>query len=257
MKSVNSWRIIVNLSTRPLFFRSEIQRYVLFLIGRVGSTYLMELMNSHPNIKALGEELHDLHAKHSDAQLAWMRKYFTPPLVGRYKVVGFNAKLEQILEPDEFAKLMREFNCSVINLQRRNRIKGTVSYFVGRKLSESTGMWGLFKDENRPSAVFIDLAEFDEHLQTREQLQQELDKYIDELGLPTLFLSYEDLLVKREDVLQQIFTFLNVKPLPATANTLKITNDDLRKAILNFDELKAKYIGTKYEKMFDEILVSN
>jgi len=245
----------MNLNNRPIYFRPEIQRYVLFLIGRVGSTYLMELLNSHPNIHALSEELHDLQEKGSASQLEWVRRYFTPPLVGRYKVVGFNTKLEQVLEPEEFAKLIRDFSCKVINLQRRNRIKGTVSYFVGKKLSDSTGMWGLFKDENRPNAVYIDPVEFDDHLQTREQLQRDQDSYIKSLALPTLSICYEDLYTNKDDVLNQIFNFFDVQPLPVKAATLKITNDNLRNAILNFDELKTKYAGSQYEKMFDEILV--
>jgi LPS sulfotransferase NodH len=246
----------MNLKSRPFYFRSEVQCYVLFLIGRVGSTYLMQLLNYHSNIKALGEELHDLQEKGATAQLEWVRRYFTPQIIGRYKVVGFNTKMDQVMDLDAFANMMRKFNCNVIHLQRCNRIKGTVSYFVGKKLSESTGMWGLFDEGNRPPAVYIDPAAFDEHLQIREKLQQDLDQYIDYLKLPTLSLSYEDLLLNKEAVLQQIFTFLQVKPLPVKAQALKITNDDLHKAIINFDELKGRYIGTHYEKMFDEVLVA-
>ncbi len=246
----------MNLKTRPIYFRSEVQRYVLFLIGRVGSTYLMELLNAHPNFHALSEEFNDPQENGSAAQLEWVRRYLAPPLVGRYKVVGFNTKLENVLDQDEFAELMKEYKCKVINLQRRNRIKGTVSYFVGKKLSDSTGMWGLFKEENRPTAVHIDPVEFDEHLQIREQLQRDQDRYIKNLGLPTLSLCYEDLFLDKDEVLKQIFTFFHVKPLPVKAAALKITSDNLRKAILNFDELKAKYTGTQYEYMFDEILVS-
>ena len=36
----------------------------------------------------------------------------------------------------------------------------------------------------------------------------------------------------------------------------KNTNDDLREAVSNFDELRSHYIGTPYEQMFDEVLVS-
>ncbi len=244
----------MNLSARPVFIQSEVQRYVLFLIGRVGSTYLTGLLNSHPNIRALGEELEDLQAKGSEAQLEWVRHYFTPPLIGRNKVVGFNTKLEQVLDPVEFAKLLREYRCKVIHLQRRNRIKGTVSYFMGRKLSEATGMWGLFNPENRPSAIQIDPTAFSEHLDERERLQHELVNYIEHLALPTLTLSYEELLVRRDHVLQQIFGFLGVRALPVKSATLKITNDNLRDALVNFDELRARYNGTPYETMFDEIL---
>jgi hypothetical protein len=35
---------------------------------------------------------------------------------------------------------------------------------------------------------------------------------------------------------------------------LKITSDNLREAVTNFDELRACYQGTFYENMFDEVL---
>jgi hypothetical protein len=215
----------------------------------------MELLNAHPNIHALSEEFNDPQENGSAAQLEWVRRYFTPPLIGRYKVIGFNTKLENVLDPNELAKLMKKYKCKVINLQRRNRIKGTVSYFVGKKLSEATGMWGLFKEENRPSAVYIDPDEFDEHLQIREQLQRDQDRYINNLGLPALSLCYEDLSLDKDGVLKQVFSFFHIKPLTVKATALKITSDNLRNAILNFDELKSRYIGTQYENMFDEILV--
>jgi hypothetical protein len=43
--------------------------------------------------------------------------------------------------------------------------------------------------------------------------------------------------------------------MPLKATVLKITDDNLRNAIINNDELKAMYIGTQYESMFDEIVV--
>ena len=36
----------------------------------------------------------------------------------------------------------------------------------------------------------------------------------------------------------------------------KNINDDLREAVSNFDELRSHYVGTPYEQMFDEVLVS-
>ncbi len=36
---------------------------------------------------------------------------------------------------------------------------------------------------------------------------------------------------------------------------IKNTSDDLRKVIMNFDELRSHYIGTPFELMFDEVLV--
>lgn len=247
----------MNLNIQPFYFRSQVQRYVLFLIGRVGSTYLMQLMNSHPSILALSEELNDLQEKGAAAQLEWTQHFFTPPLITRHQVIGFNVKLYHVVDPAAFSQLMVENNCKVIHLQRRNRIKGTVSYFMGKKLSESTGMWGLFDEQNRPTSIQIDPDEFDAMLQRREQIQGELDKYIESINLPKLMIYYEDLQFNRDLVLQQLFSFFNVKTYPVQANTLKIASDDLRKVIINFDQLRSKYEGTLYAPMFDEVLGAN
>ena len=42
--------------------------------------------------------------------------------------------------------------------------------------------------------------------------------------------------------------------MKVTSNSLKVTSDDLRDSVKNFDELRARYVGTPYEPMFDEVL---
>ena len=37
-------------------------------------------------------------------------------------------------------------------------------------------------------------------------------------------------------------------------STVKVTSDDLRESIENFDDLREHYVGTEYEAMFDEVL---
>jgi hypothetical protein len=55
--------------------------------------------------------------------------------------------------------------------------------------------------------------------------------------------------------LLQVFSFLRVNTRPVQAVTKKNTHDNLREVILNFDEVRANYVNTKYEHMFDEVLV--
>jgi hypothetical protein len=38
----------------------------------------------------------------------------------------------------------------------------------------------------------------------------------------------------------------------AEGKTLKHTSDDLRQVVVNLDELRARYAGTRYAPMFDE-----
>ena len=240
---------------RPVYFRNEITRYVLFLVARVGSTYLVSMLNAHPNVTALGEALRDLEEDGAEVQLRWARDFLNPPLVSRNGSMGFNVKLVHLVDPDAFARLLHEQQCKIIHLQRRNRIKAVVSRLNGRRLYKRTGMWGLFDESERPGAFHVDPEEFDEFLKHRERMDTELEDYVGRLELPTLRLFYEDILADEDAFLAGVFTFLNVPSKPVEGKTLKITSDDLREVLLNFDEIRANYVGTKYEAMFDEVFV--
>jgi len=240
---------------RSLYLRKEITRYVLFLVGRVGSTYLTSLLDSHSRIEALGEALRDLEDEGAEVQLRWATEFLSPPLVSRKAARGFNVKLVHLADLDAFSELLHEQECKIIHLQRRNRVKAVVSRLNGRRLHKRTGMWGLFEESDRPGAFHVDPEEFNEFLKHREQVDKELEDYVDNLGLPTLELFYEDLLTDENAFLNDVFAFLNVPSKQVEGRTLKITSDDLREVILNFDEIRGNYVGTKYEAMFDEVLV--
>lgn len=238
-----------------IILRDQVSTFVLFLVARVGSTYLTSVLASHPQITALGEELRDREKDGATAQLDWSRKFLTPPLVGRHRSRGFNVKLVHLADRDAFAELLREKNCRILHMARRNRIKSVVSRMNGSRLFDKTGMWGLFDKSNRPPALTVDLAQFDEYLRHRERVDRELEDYVGRLGLRTLNLYYEDMLRDEDGFLKKLYAFLDVDPHPVKGQTLKITSDDLRQAIVNFDEVHAQYKGTEYEPMFDEVII--
>ena len=243
------------MAARSIYFRNQVSTYVLFLVGRVGSTYFSHLLNSHPEIYACQEELAALQDDGPGAQLDWARDFLTPPLVGRNAVKGFSVKRIQLLDPDGFANLLSDKGSKIIHMQRRNRIKAVVSYLNGKRLADKTGMWGLFKESDRLPAFTIDPDEFAEALKNREKVEGDLSDYVNTLDRPKLELYYEDMLLDLDAFLEPVFSFLEVPPAPLSAGVKKNTSDDLRNVIENFDELKSKYAGTPYEPMFDEVLI--
>jgi hypothetical protein len=63
------------------------------------------------------------------------------------------------------------------------------------------------------------------------------------------------MLINEDEFIRRVFEFMGVRYLAIKGKTLKNTQDNLRDAIVNFDELRRKYAGTPYEPMFDEVLV--
>lgn len=236
------------------FFQPQVVPYVILFIERDGSTYLTSLLTAHPDIQGVYERLAVLKQQGASAaeQLGWARSFLQPPLVGRAAAIGFKTKLVDVLDQAGFARLLQEKRCRIIQMQRRNHVKAVVSRINARRLHEASGNWNLYKESDRMPPSAMDLGEFDQYLQERAQADQELNAYVQRLGLPTLKLVYEDLLRDREATLRSVFSFLRVRYIALTAKTLKNTSDDLRDAILNFDELKNHYQGTAYAAMFDE-----
>jgi LPS sulfotransferase NodH len=236
--------------------RREVTPFVILFIERDGSTYLTSLLAGHREIRAVYERFSVMRQKGQNAaeQLAWARSFLTPPWIGRMAACGFKTKLVDILDPIGMAALLRERNCRVIQMRRRNHVKAVVSRINARRLHEASGNWNLYREEDRMPPLEIDPQEFDAFLQERMQAEQALQAYVDHLGLSSLTLCYEELLRSREASLRQVLTFLRVRPMSLDGRTLKHTSDDLRQVVLNFDDLRRRYSGTAYGPMFDEVL---
>lgn len=243
---------------RGFYLRHQVTRYVILFIERDGSTHLTSLLMSHPEIKADYERLAVLRQEGAKAedQLAWIRSYFTPGLVNRYEAVGFKTKLVDVLDRDGLTRVLQDNHCRVIQMHRRNFVKAVVSRINARRLYEASGKWNLYDQKDRMPAFDIDPDIFEQYLQEREQAESELIAYVDQLGLPALKIVYEDLLVNSAMILAQVFNHIGVHPFQVQSKTLKHTSDNLRDVVLNFDELRSGYEGTKYATMFDEVLVS-
>ena len=239
------------------FLPGQVRPYVILFIERDGSTYLTSLLTSHPDVQAVYERFAVLKQKGEGAkeQLDWLRAYFTPPLISRKAALGFKTKLVDVIDLDGFTRVLREKGVSIIQMKRGNRVKAVVSRMNAARLHDKSGNWNLYKEEDRLPPMQVDPQIFAQYLQEREEADQQLDQYVASLMLPTLCITYEELLTSRDDVLNRVFAFLKVRPMVLEGKTLKNTSDDLRDVVLNFDVLKQAYQGTVYEPMFDEVLV--
>lgn len=242
---------------RKFFLRSQVTPYVILFIERDGSTYMISLLTSHPQIQSVYERFAVMKQKGASGkdQIEWARRFFSPPLVTKYGAVGFKTKLVDILDKSSFMQLLIEKKVRIIQMQRRNQVKAVVSRINAKRLHDVTGNWNLYNEKERLPAFEIDPQVFHQYLLERIQADEELTHFTKKLNLPTLKMVYEDLLINRDQVLSKVFDFLGVDPFPVEGKTLKNTSDDLREVVLNFEQIRSKYLGTPFESMFDEVLV--
>jgi LPS sulfotransferase NodH len=239
------------------YLRPQVTAYVILFIERDGSTYLTSMLMEHPEIQAEYEKFAVLRQQGADGkgQLEWLDAFLTPPWIGKKAALGFKTKLVDVLDLDGFTGLLRRKHCHIIQMRRRNMVKAVVSRINARRLYEASGNWNLYKESDRLPPLDIDPIQFDQYLEERRQADQALDDYTAGLSLPKIKVEYEDLLVNRDRVMKELFDFIGVRPQELKGKTLKNTQDNLREVVLNFDDLRARYIGTVYASMFDEVLV--
>ncbi|MCF8063144.1 MAG: hypothetical protein K9M82_11550 [Deltaproteobacteria bacterium] len=240
-----------------LYHRNQITPFVLLFEGRAGSTFLIEHLDSHPQIRARKEILGPLRKDPPRAQLERTRNVLTRGLVSRYKAMGFKTKLRILTDPAGFSNLLHELDVKIIHLKRKNRVKEALSELLSNILKEKINDYNIYSSEERLDPIHVDYREFNWTLRLREDLDSKLNDYISTMKLPVLPIFYEDLLLGLDDQLKKIFQFIDVKNSKTKSGMVKHTNEDLRKVITNFDEIKKKYLNTDYEMMFDEVLFSN
>jgi LPS sulfotransferase NodH len=235
-----------------IFLANKFTPYVILFIERDGSTYLSSLLSSHPYIEAVFERFAVMKQKNAGAleQIEWAKEFWTPALINKVIARGFKTKLVDIVDPQGFASLCKEKNVKIIHMHRQNKIKAVISKINAKQLYDKSGFWNLYQEEDRIPATLFDISQVDELILEREKLDCELEDFVSKLGQPTLKVTYENLLLNKEELLKQIFEFLHVSNKLVEAKTMKHTDDDLRNVILNYDELRNHYTNTPYFEMF-------
>lgn len=226
----------------------------LFL-GRSGSTYLMEALAAHPAIEAGFEELGSRREEGAAAQLRFAREFFGREVAAPVAALGFKTKLQDVLDPEAFASLLRDVRANVVLLQRRNVVKAVVSWFRSEQVHASTGDWNVYSEAHRPPRMTIEPEEFVTRLRLYEEAREKLQEFALSLERPTLMLYYEDLIGDEAGTLNAVCGFLGVPPHPLRGKALKATPDDLRDAVTNVEELRHA-AGGRYLAMFDEVPAS-
>jgi LPS sulfotransferase NodH len=231
----------------------DARRFVVLFPGRSGGTYLVSALNTHPGVVAVPEPLGLRKGQGRRRQVAWIRRHYRGGSAPDAEALGISTKVADLLDPDGFAALMRHHDARVVLLQRANAVKHVVSIMRVRVLKDTIGEWTL-TEPHELGPIHVDPDEFATKLRTSQARQAATAAYADALGLPVLRVDYRELLVEAPATFRRVFEHLGVTPIDVQGSTFKLTSDDLRASIENFDELRGRYAGTEYEAMFDEVL---
>ena len=233
-----------------LRIRSRVRKFIVVFPGRTGSTFLLSALRDHSQIRATGELIGRLKQQGAPAQEQAIRDWFRGRYFATERVVGFKTKLVDVKDRQRFAELLEEFDCRIIVMARENHVKHVVSRYNAKLLRDATDRWNLRLGDEQLPPVEIAFDEFDAALQKVVRHQNDIDAWIPKLDLHTLRITYETLLGEGQKCFDEVCDFVGVRHEAMQGRTEKATNDDLRLALSNFEELADRYRGTKYEPLF-------
>jgi LPS sulfotransferase NodH len=252
------------------FYRDNI--YIITCPARSGSTMLVQLLRSHPEICSHSEVftpdgitgITGTYLRKSREQAGFLerlsRERDRNPIKFLYKivldlqgkkVVGFKLKHDELVLPQFKAlrdEIANDLDFRVIHLRRENLLRRFLSHYVANQLTRITlAVSGQPVPKVPP--VQLDPLECERDFETTLKRDQEFRELFSRHR--SFSLSYEQMVARDPEKIVALLEFLGVSPRELTTTTKKLGNDDLRSAIINFDELRSYFEPSRFSKFFD------
>jgi len=245
----------------------DYQKFIIFSLGRTGSSYLVSLLNSHPRIQCYSEVFHKNHAifyeldnfRKSSNELLTLREKDPIDFLNQFiyrghskkmRAVGFKAVYVQMI--DERFKQIPQYlkslnNLKIIYLRRENSLKAFISLLMAKR----TLVWRITKPSMQfDEPIRLNFKECLKAFKARQRHSDLLRAFFD--PHETLELTYEDLTRDVAFETAQIQAFLGIKPIELSSPLLKQNIRSLQESILNYHELKDQFKDMPWAKYFDE-----
>jgi len=166
-------------------------------------------------------------------------------------IVGFKVLYEQV--PTALLRTLEKRIDRFILILRRDRIRRTLSLLKARK----TNQWNLLKEKATApptNAPFnLNLSSLIQEVELSDKVDAAWTTRLEALGVRGLIITYEDLVLDREDVLGEVLRFLGLHASAASMlvpRTLRMTSPErLSESIVNYSELLKSAAGTRIEQM--------
>ena len=217
--------------------------FVIGFIGRVGSSYLEGLLNSHPDVQCEGEILSEWQMKNTQDSC---RERLDRLVHGSDKSAsGFKLALAHVQAHPDIADIMREHEYRVIHLTRRNR----VDQYISMRLAQLNGIWRSDAGTYEIHSFSADPQQLNASVQSFKQNDLRLLDLLS--GLPFITVTYEDLIADtwRDEILPVLGVRHGEMESPFSRQRCATRQRD---ALENYDALARHFEGTDLQSYFVE-----
>jgi len=243
-------------------------KFCLLTTQRSGSTWINELIGSHPDIRLFSGEI--FVDKPPENNLGWIddpffetfytyrrkekvrRPWITSKYIDeidaypeKYKAIGFHLMYNQLADYPEILFKLITNGYKVIHLERLNYLDTLISM---ANMNRRNIVHSRNKVEVTP--IHLDVEVLWKSLCRQEEKIDIVKKLFRFLPLKVHYVTYESIKLDRQKYLSQIANFLNVSSsdIQFESTLKKISSGSYSKKIDNFDQVYNKLVGTRYEE---------
>ncbi|HUP91365.1 MAG TPA: hypothetical protein VM074_03890 [Solimonas sp.] len=222
-------------------------RFVIFGRGRSGSTALVSLLNSLPQVRCEGEILHHpvpFPRAHVLARCANSGSAAYGCKILSYQVL----RVQRIRQRDDFVRRLHRDGFSILYLKRENLIYHALSNIRAR----AYGFHVRSGERPHGQKIRLDPGELLHWIDGSEQLDRFEAQALRDV--PHLALTYERDLAdeaRQQAAVRRICAHTGIAYEPARCEWRKVSPRTLRESIENYDELAAALQGTPYVRFLE------
>jgi len=222
---------------RLFISRKGHEKFVIFMEGRSGSTLLVDLLNSHPDIKCESE----IFTRRIRRPIHLIKGLYAYHFFKGAKAWGFKVKYAQLerlsISPKVFVDELIDDGFKIICLTRKNSAETALSRLVGWK--RETGYHNQTHDSENLEKVTIEPERFRAAITYTEAERHDLLRLV--YDVPHISLEYEKDL-QREELYsatgEKLLTLLGLAQEKLSTSYKKVSTDQISDRITNYVEIE-------------------
>jgi hypothetical protein len=210
---------------------------------RTGSSHLVSLLDSHPDVACWDDEIFDVNEAFDRSEYDDPRTFLTERVFRlNVKVVGFKLLWGAMQRTEDIWGVLRDMRIRLIHAVRDNKLDAFISF----KLAEANNAFTCWYGDYTIRSIEIDPHECLEWMERARWRDEAIRRDAQISRIPRLEIDYEELCRTQHRVL----TFLEVDPRPLVSRLTKQRTGSQAESVTNYARLKAHFAGSSYARCF-------
>jgi len=243
------WEIYTYLTAAFIPKKEPRTKFIIFTIGRSGSSLLVSLLKSNPTIYCVGELL-GKKIIFPEIYIRQVAQRSSKEVFG-FKLNTYHFRVQNIRDPVSFVGKLHQRGYKIISLKRENLLRQVISHMYA--IERGKYHHKLSEGQQVLTQITIEINDLQKELDLFESFQRVENQILD--NFPHFALSYEQDLAeetKQQETVNQVATFLDTHPAPVSTDFVKTTPKELSRIIHNYEEIRQYLVNTPYAEYLSD-----